>query len=202
MFDKPNWVKFKNANAGTVPARGIVRVTGISIIEDGDICLTVDQPNVYGDVGFCMVNGPVAVPSGSYGVCTRAGIISAYYDSAQTPAQGDQWGPINASWKMTKGSGGWISCGAPTNTSLNLALFIAKPLGVVRGQLASDCATDTASGTFTVWTGASNGSALSPTQTIPSVFNASSCTIKASKTAAAYWFDDGGGWQFVNGHTS
>jgi hypothetical protein len=176
--DSNVWQEFRNDNAGTVPAFGIMRTTGIVVVEAGRVVLTTDQPNAYGDTGFCMINGPVDVDAGKYGTCARFGTLPCLYDSAQTPAFGEMWGPKNGSWKLTEGYGGWLARGAPTNTTKTLGLFAANPMRVIRGKLASDLNT-LSSANLTIWAYI-GGSDTNTTETI-SVYNGSSCTVKGSQ---------------------
>jgi|GEM_PF-4674563 len=128
ILDTVQWLEFRNDNAGTVPAYGVMQVTDVVVLEPGRVVVTVDQPDSSGDTGNCVINGPVDVASGDTGICTRTGVLAALYDDGSgTPAAGDSWGPAASSWKLTKNSGGFLSLGAPTNTTLHLAMFSLQP---------------------------------------------------------------------------
>ena len=150
-----NWFEFKNNNAGQVPARGIVRITGASVVSPGRVVLTADQPNSYGDVGQCFVIGPVPVSTGKYGVCTRlgdSGIVTALYDDATgTPAYGSTWGPVSGSFKLSAKGQGWLCLGAPVNTTNKLALFAPAPITILHGTTTGGDIADGSTGTVEVY---------------------------------------------------
>jgi hypothetical protein len=206
-LDGQQWVEVKNNNAAQVPAYGIMRITGVSVVNTGRVVITVDQPNAYGDIGTCLINGPTPIPSGLYGMGTRMGIITAYYDNGDgTPAFGDFWGPRTGTWKLKKNTGGFFCLGGPTNSGQNLALFVPSPMLIVRGTIASDAAPDSNSA-LTVYTGA-YGSEATTGQSISNIRNASDCTLKSGSGARVHSaiFDwtvgGGGGFQFAQGRTA
>jgi hypothetical protein len=135
------WYEFKNNAAGTVPARGIIRITGTTVVDAGRVVLQGAKPNTYGDVGTMFINGPVDVATGKYGICTRigqAGLVTAVYDSGTgTPAYGQTWGPIDSSFKMSRISQGWFCEGVATNAGQSLALFRELPMRSFRGKMTS-----------------------------------------------------------------
>ncbi len=96
------WLSCKNANVGTIPAFGLVRVTGAN----GDRVLTVDKPNA--DSQAVLVNGPADIPAGGNGICTRDSPADVLYDTGDgTPANGDTWGAAAGSWKLRSGKTGF-----------------------------------------------------------------------------------------------
>ncbi len=195
-------LEFLNQNAGTIPAYGVVRVTGVSIVEAGRVVLTVDQPNAYGCQANCFINGTVAVSAGQYGSCMRAGALVALYDTADgTPAFGDAWGPRSGTWKLKKNTGGFFCLGPPTNSGLGLALFAPLPMLSFRGQPTADVAAG-ASGTVNIYAGAFGSETALSGQSISNVRNDSSCTVKGNQICTVIYVPDNGGWQFVNGKTS
>lgn len=203
-FDGLPWFEFQNQNAAQVPAFGLMRVTGITVVEAGRVVITCDQPNAYGSQYAHMVNGDTPVSQNDYGVCTRFGLFPALYDNADgTPGFGDLWGPRNGTWKLKKNTGGFFVYGVP-NSSAFLALVQAAPMLSARGTIASDIAAG-ASGTLTVFTGA-YGSETTTSQTISNVLNGSSCTLKSNSATnihRAVWdWDNGGQWQFDVGKTT
>lgn len=151
-FDSQQWLEFVNNNSAQVPVYGIVRVTGVQIVEPGRVVLTVDQPNTYGCQANCFVNGPVPVNDGAYGYCTRSGTIVGLYDSSDgTPVYGDAWGPRSGSWKLRKNTGGFF-CLGPTNTGQSLALFAPLPMRTFLGKTVSKISKGT-TGTVNIYTG-------------------------------------------------
>ncbi len=158
MSTSERWVEFENDSGLKIPAGAIMRVTGTKIINSGHVVLTVDQPNSYGDTGTCMINGNVPVAPTASGVlyngaCTRTGIVVGYYDSAQTPAFGQSWGPVASSWKFTQNSGGWQCLGPPTNPTLNYALFSPLPFTRFYGKNAGSQIALNGSGAINIYSG-------------------------------------------------
>lgn len=91
------------AGVTEVPARGLVRVTGV----DTQGVLAVDRPNT--DAQFVYVAGKTPVSANGYGAVTIEGPVYALYDTADgAPVAGETWGAGAASFKLRKGKAGFI----------------------------------------------------------------------------------------------
>lgn len=153
FFEQASWFDFKNDNAATAPAFGVMRLKDIVVgSADELVYRKMDQPD-NSSQGKCYVNGPVDVAAAAYGRCSRGEEVLALYDSADgVPAFGQYWGAQSGTWKLKKGMGGFYCLGAPTNSNLSIALFEPPR---TRSLLVNK-ATHTLwanSGTFTIFSG-------------------------------------------------
>jgi hypothetical protein len=195
-FDNQQWTEFVNTNGGQVPAYGIVRVTGLSILEPGRVLLSVDQPNVYGCQANCFINGPVPVAAGQHGYATRSGPLVALYDTGDgTPAFGDAWGPRSGTFKLKKSTGGFYCLGV-TNASLGLALFAPLPMQTIRGKTTVAAINKGASGTINIYTG-TLGSETDSGQTLSNVYNRYANAAQG-KWVTCGWNYENQGWELVD----
>ena len=195
-FDTQLWHEFVNNGASQIPAYGIVRATGVSIVEPGRVVLTVDQPNTFGCQANCLVNAPAAVNAGKHGYATRSGPLVALYDTADgTPAFGDAWGPRNGTWKLKKNTGGFFALGV-TNTSSGLGLFAPLPMHTFRGKTTAASIAKGSSGTINIYTGAL-GSETDSGQTMPNVYNRFANAAQG-KWVTCGWNFDNQGWELID----
>ena len=106
------YVEVSNAGASTIPAFGLMRVTGASTTNG--LALTVDQPNADGqDV---LINGPTPIIAGGRGVATYETPSQIYYDTGDgTPANGETWGAGSGSYKLKKNKAGFTIQGGAAN---------------------------------------------------------------------------------------
>lgn len=106
------YVEVSNAGASTIPAFGLMRVTGASTTSG--LVLTVDQPNADGqDV---LINGPTPIIAGGRGVATYETPSQIYYDTGDgTPANGETWGAGNGTYKLKKNKAGFTIQGGAAN---------------------------------------------------------------------------------------
>ncbi len=196
-FDNQQWLEFVNNSSTPVPAYGIVRVTGVAIVEPGHVVLTVDQPNTFGCQANCFVNGPVAVTAGQYGYGTRSGPMVALYDPADgAPAFGDAWGPRPGTWKLKKQTGGFFCLGPPTNSTSAVALFAPLPMLTFRGKTIAAAINKGASGTINIFTG-SLGSETDSGQSMPGVYNRYANAAQG-KWVTCGWNYDNQGWELID----
>lgn len=87
--ETPETIVFKNNSAETVPAYGLIHITGYVEANDRDI-LTCNKPAT--TIGWYMANGPREVEAGKYGVAQYGPLVKVVYDSADNPAAGNVYG--------------------------------------------------------------------------------------------------------------
>lgn len=119
MSFAPRGIPFRNDSGQTIPAYGVMRVTGVTVVQ-GMPVLTVDQPDQKFHRTF-LLNGPVDVPggsSGNYGTAQDGSYpaIALYDDSTlpqgqNNPNLGDHWGADQNSWKLVYGREGFYVLG-------------------------------------------------------------------------------------------
>jgi hypothetical protein len=195
-FDHQPWMEFLNANAGTIPAYGVVRATGISIPEAGRVLLSVDQPNTFGCQAQCFVNSPVPVAAGKYGYATRTGALVALYDLADgTPAYGQAWGPRAGTWKLKKNTGGFFVLGV-SNTTLGLALVVPLPMLTFRGKTTAGAIAKGATGTINIYAGAL-GSETDTGQTMANVYNRYA-NASSGRWVTCGWNFESQAWELID----
>lgn len=147
-----DWRVYRNDAGEQIPAFGIVRITGLAILEPGRVVLTGDKPNTYGSQWQCAVNGPSPVAAGTLGVCSRGSFVAALYDTADSPpVAGEQWGPRDATWKLRRNTGGFVVVGV-TRPSSGLALV--QPVAMLSFVGKTDAAHNKgATGAVSIYTG-------------------------------------------------
>lgn len=195
-FDNQQWTEFVNAGAGSIPAYGVVRATGVTVVEPGRVVLSVDQPNTFGCQANCFINCPVAVGAGKYGYATRSAPLVALYDTADgTPAFGEAWGPRSGSWKLKKNTGGFCVLGV-TNSTLGLALVAPLPMLTFRGKTTAGAIAKGATGTINIYAGAL-GSESDTGQTMLNVYNRYA-NASSGKWVTCGWNFENQGWELID----
>jgi hypothetical protein len=120
MFSSSGGIPFRNDSGQTIPAYGVMRITGVAVVE-GMPVLTVDQPDDQFHRTF-LLNGPVDIPasgeSTGYGTAQDGSYPAfALFDdstlpgSQSSPNLGDHWGVDNGSWKLSYGREGFYVLG-------------------------------------------------------------------------------------------
>lgn len=145
-----------NNSGETIPARGIIRVVGVTVHEGRDV-LDGRKPNSFGSQYMHFVNGPEAIPVAELGYCyypETAGEFSGgetwalYDDGDGTPAAGESWGPREGTWKLRKNTGGFQVLGLISGLS-NIARVVQAPMLTV-AVTAADSFLYTETAEFTV----------------------------------------------------
>jgi hypothetical protein len=193
-FQQMQWVEFRNDAGETIPAFGIVRLTGIAAIDATRVVLTAAKPNVFGCQHNAAINGPTAVSSGRYGVCTRAAVDVALYDTADgTPAFGEKWGPRDGSWKLKKNTGGFSVLG-PTNPDQGLVLVSPAPMRMFVGK-TDGTHNKGGSGTISIYAG-TLGSETDTGLNMTGVYNRFA-TLTSGKWVRCEWNETDGAWEIT-----
>lgn len=107
------WFPFRNDNAGTIPAFGVMRITGVEE-RHGNALYTVDKPSTTFQRLY-MINGPLDVPAGGYGSGTFD-VAYALCSSSASPAYGESWGAKHDEWKLFEHRPGFFVLGGKTGT--------------------------------------------------------------------------------------
>ncbi|MGQ0633044.1 MAG: hypothetical protein ACT4QC_00385 [Planctomycetaceae bacterium] len=185
---------FRNDSGEQVPAFGVLRLTGVAVLEPARVVLTAQKPDTYGCQYQCAINGPTPVPAGKYGVCTRLGLLPALYDAADgTPAFGERWGPRSGTWKLKKHTGGFRVLGV-TNGGKGLALVEHQPFLRFRG-VTDEAIASGADGVVSIYYG-SNNSYTDTTVNMSDVANDLDEDIESGATVECVWEEDTGGNKF------
>ena len=143
---------FKNTGEDTIPAYGIIRITGQATGVGNAKILAGAKPNIYGSQYLHFVNGPKDIASGKVGRCFDDDIATALYDDADgTPAAGELWGPRASTYALKKNTGGWMVLWNVDSTA-NTVLVRRTPFTWFRGTADADIA-KTATGTVSIYYG-------------------------------------------------
>jgi hypothetical protein len=188
------WFEFRNDSAEQIPAFGVVRLTGIVVLEPGRVVLTVDKPDTFGCQHRCAINGPVPINAGKLGTLTREPLVPALFDTADgTPAFGEAWGPREGSWKLRKNTGGFVIVGT-TNATAGLALVEPAPLLSLTGKTDAVIGKG-GTGTVSIYTG-TLGAETDSGENLPVVYNRFA-DVATSKWVRCAWNAESNGWELV-----
>lgn len=180
-------VTFRNDYAGTIPAYGVVQITGVAS-SDGVQVFTVDRPGsaLY---RLCLVNGPEDVAEDAFGWGTFLWHADwVLYDDADTPAFGESWGPQNASFKLKKWRYGFTIWGAPTGGTTDLVMASQDWVNEFLCKADADIAAGS-SGTVSVYDGNDADTSIN----VSSVTNRTGVDWTSGDWGISYWL--GGKWK-------
>ena len=114
------FVRFKNTASETAPKGAVMRIT--TSTSASDKCVTIAKPDTsFHRLYLINVGGPVAENKFGRGMFLTAETFSwdthyVLYDTANTPAYGESWGPQNDSWKLKKFRYGFTILGGNTGS--------------------------------------------------------------------------------------
>lgn len=154
LCDVP-WFVFRNDAGELVPAFGVVRLTGVVVLEQARVVLTGAKPNAFGCQYQCAINGPTPVAAGKFGVCTQQGAVPALFEvSDGTPAAGERWGPRDAGWKLRKNTGGFAVVGVTNSGASGPALVLVQPAPMLAFVGKTDAShAKSSTGTISIYAG-------------------------------------------------
>ena len=90
------WMDFNNVSGEEIPAFAVMKITGLDSESNGR--LTADQYDQFGAVYATAINGEHAVADTKNGKCTFSFPVWVMYDTGDTPALGESWGPVSGEW--------------------------------------------------------------------------------------------------------
>jgi hypothetical protein len=162
-------IAFRNDSGEAVPAHAVMRVTGMATVERKNL-FTISKPNTtFGRL--YLVNGPTGVAIGKRGWGTWLWHADhVLYDTANTPAYGESWGPQNNTWTIKKNHVGFLIAGGNTGTGAASRTIAMQELTTAAFGKADAAIASGASGTVRVY-GGTQGSEVDTSQTIPSCWN-------------------------------
>jgi hypothetical protein len=162
-------ISYKNNSGETVPAYGVIKITGTSQNAAGVYIFTGDKPDTWGSQYRHYVNGPIDIADGDGGVCyVPTSPVWAKYDTGDTPAVGEAWGPTDDSWELSQHVGGFEILSAEPDDGK--VLVIQRPLLWFIGKTDASH-NQGASGTISIWSGATVSSLSDTTVNKTSVYN-------------------------------
>lgn len=168
-------VPFKNANANTCPAYGVLPLTGITLDTGMPFYFTADRPGTT-FYRYFIVNGPneVAQNEVGYGYIVNGSqnrVCIAAYDSG-SPACGEEWGPKPSQFTLSKGYPGCFTVLGILDSTNKWMLGYLHPVLNVFGMSQGAIAKDATNGVVEVFSGQPNsGASIISSMTITSVCN-------------------------------
>jgi len=188
------WFEYRNDAAEEVPAFGVLRITGVAVIEPGRVILTAARPDTFGSREQCALNGPLPVPVGKVGVGTRAAFAPARYETGDGfPLVGEKWGPRDGGWKLRKNTGGFRIVGV-TNLTKGLVLVQPSPMRMFLGKTDASHSKG-ATGTISIYAGPL-GSETDTTADMPDVYNRFA-NVGSGKWVRCEWNEDANAWELT-----
>jgi hypothetical protein len=189
-----NLLEFRNDSSQTVPAYGVLRLTGLTVIEPGRVVLLADLPDAYGCQYRAAVNGPAPVAQGKYGACARGAFIPALYEVADgVPMVGERWGPRPGSWKLWKHTGGFAVVGV---TRSSAGLVLVQPAAMLSLLGKTDALHSRgAAGTVSIFAGPLGGE-TDTLLNLTGVYNRFG-DVPAGKWVRCVWNDQGNDWELL-----
>ena len=149
-------LRLRNGQGTVLTPFMVLRVVSSTIV-DGELVKTVALPNTT-FLSEYVVNGPFALGTGStdesLGSNLKAGGL-VQYDTGNTPALGEGWGPQNAAGTIKKHRYGFRITGTATTVG-SFSVVPAQQFDVVEFMIKNDTGSAIAvnsSGTFKIFTG-------------------------------------------------
>ena len=139
------WQLVKNDDGQTIPAYGLVIVTGADQLHDMPV-LKVTLPSAATDAMSQLIGVAYSpIKAGNYGWITCQWPAYVSYDTGNTPAFGELWGPAANSAQLAKGNDGFMilsssPLSSPDRVLVHFGSHFHKPL-FIRGELDADLAT-------------------------------------------------------------
>lgn len=110
-------VTFRNDSGETIPAFGVIKIS--DTVQQQDIYLYKGEkpdPDTTPSHLVFYINGPFDVVDGDEGLCyVPTSGVWALYDSANTPAVNESWGPAEGSWELSKDGTGFLILSSETS---------------------------------------------------------------------------------------
>lgn len=152
-------VPFKNANANTCPAYGVLPLIGITLDTGMPFYLNADRPGTT-FYRYFIVNGPneVAQNEVGYGYIVNGShnrVCIAAYDSG-SPAAGEEWGVKPSQFTLSKGYPGCFTVLGILDSTNKWMLGYLHPINKIIGKLAGTLSQG-GSATVNVWESSTPG---------------------------------------------
>ena len=198
-----NWLPVYNNSGEAIPAFAAMRISGIM---SETLEFQVDKPNANDAVSNILFNGPVEIPTASYGMGTADMPACARYNTADgSPSNGDSWGVESGGWKLRDSRTGFLIQGV-IDSSFGTAAIVrsstASPTElkglIFTSDTDSTSDSDPGAGLFK-WNNATQGSATQLYFDNSTVDGISAATFFASLSAGGFLYlqqgDDSTIWQ-------
>lgn len=186
----PRWLEFRNDSEFSVPAHGVVKITGIEEVSDGRLVLIAERSDSYGSQYSHALNSRAEVPAGAYGACTFETPAWAFFEGGEDPEVGQLWGPLPDSFALSKDVGGFQVVGGRGELEASIVQVVRAPLLRIVGK--TDAAHNKGQfGTVSIYRGAL-GQEADTQHDLEDVYNRFA-DVEADRWVTAAW--TGEGWE-------
>jgi hypothetical protein len=161
-------IPFRNDSGEVIPAYGLLRITGMATV-DGRNIWKVEKPDATYRRRYLVAAQEVGIGKRGWGTWLwHADYV--LYDTGNTPAFGEEWGPEASSWTIKKDSPGFTIQGGNTGTgAASRTIAIQDVPQIIIGK-ADALIANLSSGTVRVY-GGTQGSEADTGLTIASCYN-------------------------------
>lgn len=111
--EQQRWFPVSNDSGEIVPSFGILDITGTS----SDL-LVGAKPTAFGATFPIAINGPQPIAVGGVGECTLDFPCWVAFDTGDTPANGEQYGPVSGQFTAKLRSPGFVIIGGQDGTNV------------------------------------------------------------------------------------
>lgn len=168
-------IKFRNDSGATIPAHGLMRITGSTV----DGLITVAKPNDTFQ-RYYIANGPSPVDADEIGIGFNDITDVLYELTDGTPAYGESWGAEDNNWKLRRGMSGATIIGAQAGLAKVYLTTVDNLAAIITTSM-----TDLESGTVEVLQGDGGEEVLSG-QTV-TAFNDTGATLEVDDIVDLTW---------------
>lgn len=180
-------MSYRNDSGETIPAYSVIKITNTVKQTNGVYLLKGEKSDTWGSQYRHYINGPVDIADGDMGVCyVPTSPVWVTYDTGNTPAVGEQWGPTDDSWDISQHVGGFEVVSSEVDDGK--VLVVQKPMLRFVGKTDASHA-KSATGTISIWSGATMGSESDTTVNKTGVYNRFA-DLDSGKWVICQWVKD------------
>ena len=188
MIPQPVSITFYNPTSETIPAGGIMAITGAALA-DKIPYLTISKPSAT-FVRSYAVNGDLPVEKEKFGQCYTSGWVRFAYDTG-TPANGDCYGAKPSQWTASANYPAILDCFGILDSTDKIALGYLHPIDHIIGKLAGALGEGNYA-TVNVWCGAGNSEAVITSMTVTAydwLMKSGATDIASGKKVVVDWIN-------------
>lgn len=132
----PDGVLFRNDDSEEAPAYGVLAISGSTETNGNTVTTTIKPSSTFRR--RYLANGKNAIASGEYGIGypMNGNPVKVLYDTTNTPAYEEGWGPKPAEWKIFKGYYGYTILGNHDSTAATVWVT-GEPISIVTAKTST-----------------------------------------------------------------
>lgn len=149
-----------NGTGNTIPPRSVILATQVTTVSatntQEQYTYLAANKFTWGNPGIIMVTGDSPIYPGQYGLAFLDRLIFVAIDqTVSTPQVGEQWGPVNSSYTISRGGMGFFAVGYPSsNGDPTKAMFVRDrgySIGKFAGSMTAGSAAVPTTATVNTW---------------------------------------------------